>query len=88
MGCTCGEPDEIKKNTHPKCFTALFRDQATADLVTGTDYAVYVDIGQYGISRVEVDPVVRMRDMEDFMLKRRAVPFLYVVESKRRLAKG
>ena len=25
---TCGEPDEIKKNTHPKYFTALFREQA------------------------------------------------------------
>ena len=25
-GRTCGEPDEIKKNTHPKKFTALFRD--------------------------------------------------------------
>ena len=22
---TCGEPDEIKKNTHPKCITARFR---------------------------------------------------------------
>ena len=30
MGCTCGEPDEIKKNTHPKNVTALFRDQARA----------------------------------------------------------
>ena len=27
MGRTCGEPDEIKKNTHPKSTTALFRDQ-------------------------------------------------------------
>ena len=25
MGRTCGEPDEIKKNTHPKYITALFR---------------------------------------------------------------
>ena len=24
MGRTCGEPDEIKKNTHPKYITALF----------------------------------------------------------------
>ena len=24
---TCGEPDEIKKNTHPKNVTALFRAQ-------------------------------------------------------------
>jgi len=29
MGRTCGEPDEIKKNTHPKTFTALFREQDT-----------------------------------------------------------
>ena len=28
MGRTCGEPDEIKKNAHPKKFTALFREQA------------------------------------------------------------
>ena len=27
MGRTCGEPDEIKKNTHPKNFTALFRER-------------------------------------------------------------
>ena len=27
MGRTCGEPGEIKKNTHPKYFTALFRAQ-------------------------------------------------------------
>ena len=26
MGRTCGEPDEIKKNTHPKYITALCRD--------------------------------------------------------------
>ncbi len=28
MGRTCGEPDEIKKNTHPKDVTALVREQA------------------------------------------------------------
>ena len=28
MGRTCGEPDEIKKNTLPKCVTALFRAAA------------------------------------------------------------
>ena len=27
MGRTCGEPDEIKKNTHPKNITTLFREQ-------------------------------------------------------------
>ena len=27
MGRTCGEPNEIKKNTHPKNITALFREQ-------------------------------------------------------------
>jgi len=27
MGRTCGEPDEIKKNTHPKNITALFCEQ-------------------------------------------------------------
>ena len=28
MGCTCGEPSEIKKNTHPEYVTTLYRDQA------------------------------------------------------------
>ena len=28
MGCTCGEPDEIKKTTHPKNITDLFGGQA------------------------------------------------------------
>ena len=32
MGRTCGEPDEIKKNTHPKTFTALFREQDGSDV--------------------------------------------------------
>ena len=27
---TCGEPNEIKKNTHPKNNTALFHEQAHA----------------------------------------------------------
>jgi len=27
MGRTCGEPDEIKKDTHPKYITALFRER-------------------------------------------------------------
>ena len=27
MGCTCGEPGDIKKKTHPKNVTALFRAQ-------------------------------------------------------------
>ena len=30
IGRTCGEPDEIKKNTHPEYITALFREQANA----------------------------------------------------------
>ena len=36
MGRTCGEPDEIKKNTHPKYFTALFREQAAPRPRTAT----------------------------------------------------
>ena len=32
MGRACGEPDEIKKNTHPKKFTALFRERTHASL--------------------------------------------------------
>ena len=35
MGRTCGEPDEIKKNTHPEKFTALFRER-TCDVPTAT----------------------------------------------------
>ena len=44
MGRSCGEPDEIKKNTHPKDFTALFRPQADATLVVSSvlDTLVYV----------------------------------------------
>ena len=34
MGRTCGEPDEIKKNTHPKNITALVRDQAQLPVAT------------------------------------------------------
>ena len=30
MGRTCGEPNEIKKNTHPEHTTALFRAQGCA----------------------------------------------------------
>ena len=37
MGRTCGEPDEIKKNTHPKYFTALFREQGPALLKSLSD---------------------------------------------------
>ena len=33
MGRTCGEPNEIKINTHPKTFTALFRERT--ELVEG-----------------------------------------------------
>ena len=32
MGRTRGDPDEIKKNTHPKNITALFREQARLKL--------------------------------------------------------
>ena len=33
---TCGEPDEIKKNTHPEYITALYRDQASSSSSTRT----------------------------------------------------
>ena len=32
MGRTCSEPNEIKKNTHLKYFTALFREQAATTM--------------------------------------------------------
>ena len=35
MHRTCGEPDEIKKNTHPKNITALLRDQAIGNELYG-----------------------------------------------------
>ena len=31
---TCGEPDKIKKNTHPKYTTALFRIRDQAVLIS------------------------------------------------------
>ena len=40
MGRTCGEPNEIKKNTHPKNITALFRDQ---------DYGEQCDCGDAAV---------------------------------------
>ena len=45
----------------------------------GQDYAIYVDVGQYGISKVEVDPVERMRHMEDFMKERGAVRLRFTI---------
>jgi len=33
---TCGEPGEIKKNTHPKCITALFGEQVVNKWVYST----------------------------------------------------
>ena len=34
MGRTCGEPGEIKKNTHPKNVTALFLEQDDYTVIT------------------------------------------------------
>ena len=34
MGRTCGEPNEITKNTHPKRITALFRVRAQDTVLT------------------------------------------------------
>ena len=56
----------------------LFPCPRQEDLVPGTGHAIFVDVGQYGISKVKCDPIERMRDMEEYMLERRAVPFLYV----------
>jgi len=36
---TCGEPDEIKKDTHPKNITALFRDRARTLADSGSGVA-------------------------------------------------
>ena len=52
---TCGEPDEIKKNTHPKNVTALFRDQepcVTGSMggnritITGTGFATFDPVAE------------------------------------------
>ena len=49
MGRTRGEPDEIKKNTHPKNFTALFRERTDGERratpLTGTTHGT---LGAYG----------------------------------------
>ena len=39
MGRTCGEPDEIKKTTHPEYITALFRAAAATRGTTGSGSA-------------------------------------------------
>ena len=36
MGRTCGEPDEIKKNTHPKKFTLFFASRTLRPVHTTT----------------------------------------------------
>ena len=41
MGRTCGEPDEIKKNTHPKIFTALFRERTVRSATLDTSEAMH-----------------------------------------------
>ena len=38
---TCGEPNETKKNTHPKNTTALFREQAYHGVSELVDYEVF-----------------------------------------------
>ena len=35
VGRTCGEPNKIKKTTHPKNITALFRDQVDGGISAG-----------------------------------------------------
>ena len=50
MGRTCGEPGEIKKNTHPKNITALHRDQGNVVVRNVTC------VGGHGISIGGVRP--------------------------------
>eukprot|EP00946_MAST-07B_sp_MAST-7B-sp1_P001884 g1884.t1 len=56
------------------------------DLVSGTNYAMYYDLGVYGIpaqimkggeARAAFKPVTAMRQMEAFTRKNRGAPFLY-----------
>ena len=55
---TCGEPDEIKQNAHPKNTTALFREQAVPEIrqipVTG-DGPMHLVLCSDGITD-ELDP--------------------------------
>ena len=55
MGRTCRRAGEIKKNPHPKCFTALFGEQAWKE-------GAYVDffddvMKDYGVNTYEITPI-------------------------------
>jgi delta24-sterol reductase len=63
-----------------------FRQPRKQDLVPGTNYAMYYDLGVYGIpaqimqggaARANFKPVTAMRQMEAFTRKNRGAPFLY-----------
>ena len=51
MGRTCGEPDEIKKHTHPRCIaTALFRGEQLDELHIADDTVVVFTSDNGGLS--------------------------------------
>eukprot|EP00949_MAST-11_sp_MAST-11-sp1_P004950 g4950.t1 len=63
-----------------------FRCPRKQDLVPGTNYAMYYDLGVYGIpsqimqggeARANFKPVTAMRKMEAFTRRNRGAPFLY-----------
>ena len=61
---TCGEPDEIKKNTHPKNITALFREQEMGVLIEGAPREHAAKITQL-LGAIRASPLHRL--VEDAM---------------------
>ena len=58
MGRTCGEPDEIKKITHPKYITALFRAPSRYQQSLACEHGIGHDhLQQQRLARGPEDPV-------------------------------
>ena len=51
---TCGEPDEIQKNTHPRYITARFCYQANGEEVA--DKGLYAKVSPLAANRFAVNP--------------------------------
>merc|ERR1712008_336710 len=60
----------------------VFPEPRPEDVVPGKDYAMYMDLGCYGIPRQvqkqqPFEAIASARKCEEFMTKHRGVPFLY-----------
>jgi len=60
----------------------VFPEPRPEDVVPGKDYAMYMDLGCYGIpkqvaNKMQFNAVTSARKCEDFMTRHRGVPFLY-----------